>query len=254
MHIGLSDLSLVNGSHFKSRLTNFEDAVIKEQIYHKVYIYIYVLTQDSSSAKLCLSFIIYFLLAIIQKQDQEDCNVVNLNSNASPQCEMISKRLSYKNKFMLPQELCHFISSSEKHLVERWCSEIYNNINALIPTCPLLFTYNHNSVKNGCYFWEGEAVCMCQHSKIHCYVEEVPQDCNKPVTVYFDVFGKCTNSSFGSDSKNSMEDSNVDLINQDPLNEDTLSCSSFGGLQGMDWTTLTCFNKFFPIPHYLCFR
>ena len=51
--------------------------------------------------------------------------------------------------------------------------------------------------------------------------------------VYFEVFGRCTNSIIGSDSrKMSVEDSNVDLINQDLLNEDTLSCSSFRGLQG----------------------
>ena len=133
------------------------------------------------------------LLMFLQQEGQQQ-------EQTSPSCAYVGSRFekSYENKFKIPRNIYDLFKPTEhiRKLIGYWSHPIITNINELISTCPLTFTYNHcrgyNSRKYMCNFWKGKAFCKCGLSKIHCYIEKEPQDNDESVLVNFQVFGKCS--------------------------------------------------------------
>ena len=158
--------------------------------------------------------------------------------------EFMISGVPFKSHFRISREVYNAIRPTilKRRLIGKWSHVIHANINALIPICPLLFSYNHcrqyNSRKRRCYFWKGVAVCLCHGSKILCYMEEEPQDNYEPVLIKFEILGKCSHLNGGAVSHlnriTSLEDSIVERADEDSSDDDTISCFSLEDLQSMN--------------------
>ena len=104
---------------------------------------------------------------------------------------------SHKDFSEIPKSVLDAMYKSDTtHFVGNWTSIMYKQFNALVPTCPLQFFYNHcrtqGSRKKNCNFWIGKAKCKIGDSKVCFSIKKLPEDECHHVSVSFEIDGSCS--------------------------------------------------------------